>query len=211
VLAAIRRKDAPALAEVASEVPAALAKLVDRCLLTDRAERFKDGGEMAEALQAALCSAAADPTPAEPPPPETKKPATPAAPPPAMIPEEIPASRPRRSGAIAGLFLLAGAAALGATIATFMTRDPTPTAPLAPAKPTSGGDTAITQNHEPRTTAPAALTQAGATPSSTPEVRPVVQATSAAASSTSTPATRPAATTTRGGGKPLTQVNEAGF
>ena len=211
VLAAIRRKEAPALAEVAGDVPAALTKLVDRCLLTDRAERFKDGGEMAEALQTALCSAAADPTPAEPPPPEAKKPAiaapaTPAPPPrPAAISVDIPPPKPRRSRTVAGIFLLAGAAALGATIATFLTRDPAPT------KPPTLGAAPNTQNHEPRTKATSSPTQASTPPTSAPAVVPVVQATSAAASSTSTPATRPAVTSTRSGTKPLTQVNEAGF
>ncbi|WP_281315100.1 serine/threonine-protein kinase [Polyangium sp. y55x31] len=217
VLAAIRRKDAPALAEVARDVPAALAKLVDRCLLTDRAERFKDAGEMAEALQTALCSAAADPTPAEPPPPETKKPASAAtpkpspAPTPAPIPTVTSDPKPTRSRAIAGVMLLAGAALLGGTIATFLTRDPAPTPQAAPTRPTSSGAAQATQEHDPRTKPASSPTQTPANTSTADAVRPVVQATSAATSSASVAPTRPAVTTTRSGSKPLTQVNEAGF
>ncbi|WP_136970847.1 serine/threonine-protein kinase [Polyangium sorediatum] len=216
VLTAIRRKDAPALAEVASDVPAALAKIVDRCLRTDRAERFKDAGEMAEALPTALCSAAADPTPAEPPPPEAKKPASATAPKPSpapmptTIPAENPAPQPQRSRALAGAFLIAGAAVLGAMAATFWTRDPAPTTQIAPPKPTTSGAARTPQEPAPGTKAPPSPTQTPATTSTTSEVRPVVQATSTAASSASVPPTRPAVTT-RGGTKPLTQVNEAGF
>ncbi|MDI3286313.1 serine/threonine-protein kinase [Polyangium sp. 15x6] len=213
VLAAIRRKDAPALAEVARDVPGALAKLVDRCLLTDRAERFKDAGEMAEALQTALCSAAADPTPAEPPPPETKKPASAAAPKPSPAPisasiAETPT--PQRSRAVTGIVLMAGVALLGGTIATFLTRDPAPTPQVAPTKATSA---AAPTPEEPdhRTKSASSPTQTPVATSPAADVRPVVQATSAAASSASVPSTRPAVTTTRGGTKPLTQVNEAGF
>nr|WP_275939090.1 serine/threonine-protein kinase [Polyangium spumosum] len=207
VLAAIRRKDAPALAEVASDVPAALAKLVDRCLLTEREGRFKDAAEMAEALEIALCSAAADPTPAEPPP-EAKKPASTSSP--RLSPPPITTPKPRRSRAVAALFLAAGAAVLGATIAVVVTKDRAPT-PLAPTKPTSSAAAATTQPEAPRAKPTPIPTQAGATPTSAPAIRPVVQATSTTATSASPPATRPALTTTRGGTKPLTQVNEAGF
>ncbi|MDI1444775.1 serine/threonine-protein kinase [Polyangium sp. 6x1] len=217
VLTAIRRKDAPALAEVASDVPAALAKLVDRCLVTDRAERFKDAGEMAEALQTALCSAAADPTPAEPPPPEGKKstiaasPRPSPAPMPAAIPVESPTPTSRRSRPVAGALLIACAVILGATAATFLTRNQAPAAQLAPSKPTTGNAAPTTQEQDPRAKASPGPTQAPAATSTPHEARPVVQTTSAAASSASVPPTRPAVTTTRGGNKPLTQVNEAGF
>jgi serine/threonine-protein kinase len=55
VLAAIRRGAPPPLTEVARDTPAALARVVERCLTRERDARFRDG----EALHAALAEAVA--------------------------------------------------------------------------------------------------------------------------------------------------------
>lgn len=54
VLAAIRRTDAPSLADLVPEVPSPIASLVERSLRTRREERFVDAGAFASGLEAAI-------------------------------------------------------------------------------------------------------------------------------------------------------------
>ncbi|APR78140.1 serine/threonine protein kinase [Minicystis rosea] len=60
VLAAIRRGSPPRLAEIARDAPPALAEVVDRCMARARADRYRDGHELAAALSAAIARGAAE-------------------------------------------------------------------------------------------------------------------------------------------------------
>ncbi|UQA56611.1 serine/threonine-protein kinase [Polyangium aurulentum] len=124
VLAAIRRREETPLAEVNGDVPAPLVEIVDRCLRTERAERFKDAIELEDALLTALARSAAGVTdkPAAAPSPPAKSSLAPAPakkslpPPPAPPPAPHRANGLRRSHVVVGgLVALAAAAAVVAS------------------------------------------------------------------------------------------------
>jgi serine/threonine-protein kinase len=122
VLAAIRRREETPLAEVNGDVPAPLVELVDRCLRTERDERFKDAIELEDALLAALARSAAgvSDTPASAPSAPPKSSLAPASatrvmpPPPPPSPQRAHGLR-RSHVVVGGLVALAAAAAVVAS------------------------------------------------------------------------------------------------
>jgi eukaryotic-like serine/threonine-protein kinase len=152
VLAAIRRREEPKLAEVNKDVPGPLVEVVDRCLATERGDRYKDADELSEALLAALARVAALGAEAVPAPVSApmshkpragsssgRRPALPE-PPPKPPPEPPPKTRTiRRKHVIMGGFVaLAAAAAILASGVSRNDRQPIPA--VTPAASVGAGE-----------------------------------------------------------------------
>jgi eukaryotic-like serine/threonine-protein kinase len=198
VLAAIRRKEAPPLSEVTEGVPASLARIVERCLQTDRAERFSDASEFSDALDAVLKTAVSEEIlPVEVPKATAAEEAKPLAP--------APQRRSRYVLAAVVVFVLGASFTMGVIL--FRKAD---SPPPAPEKNTSLDPTQSPAPNPARSNLPPSPPSGAQMGTSGGDAPPAPQSATKAGSAAPPTSAPPAPSTTRGG-KPLTQVNEAGF